>query len=249
MTAPKRRWMMAAGSLTRRLQAANRDQFRVQLLHQGWGQPRKSEARLLNLASRQRVMIREVLLSGNRKPWIFARTVIPATSLAGRLRRLARLGEKPLGRLLFGDSRVRRSPFQLALLPLQSYRLPVRLVETGPQTLLWARRSVFTCHGHPLLVNEVFLPAFHPWEKSRSRSSGDASAGRASASGSLTALPANHQPDNHRSAESANMAPAMTEHRDPHPPGRAVQQSGAASLVAGEALASHGQAGPGNLRT
>lgn len=141
-----RPWLSDSGSLTRHLQRASQGRFRVELLNQHWGFPRADECRGLQLRTRQRALIREVRLYGGNQAWVEARTIIPQSTLCGANRRLLRLGNRPLGSLLFQTPGMRRQPLQIARL-----RLP-----TGQH---WARRSLFYLQQRPLLVCEIFLPA------------------------------------------------------------------------------------------
>jgi chorismate--pyruvate lyase len=153
-------WLADDGSLTRRLQAACGPAFRVRVLHQGWGRPQPSEARLLHMRRGETAMLREVELCCGTGVWVFARTVIPARSLRGPLRRLATLGARPLGAVLFSDPALRRGPTQTThLLPGHALfqAAAVSLAVRPPD--LWGRRSLFFLAGKPLLVNEIFLPA------------------------------------------------------------------------------------------
>jgi chorismate--pyruvate lyase len=153
-------WLLESGSLTRKvIQACGQGCFRVRLLHQGWGAPLNSERQLLCSRRGVVMLMREVELLCEETPWVFARTLIPATSLQRSVRRLTRLGERPLGAVLFSDPKVRRGVTQFA-------RLQARhpLFQTASEHLvelpeaLWGRRTLFTLSGRPLLVNEVFLP-------------------------------------------------------------------------------------------
>jgi len=153
-------WLRDEGSLTRRvMQACGQGGFRVRLLHQAWGSPLYSESQVLRLRRGEATLIREVELLCGGRPWVFARTLIPATSLKGSARRLTLLGEKPLGAVLFADARVQRGITQIArLLP----RHPLFGAAAGhlrqqPQ-VLWGRRTLFYIAGRPILVNEIFLP-------------------------------------------------------------------------------------------
>jgi chorismate--pyruvate lyase len=153
-------WLRDEGSLTRRvIQACGGGAFRVRLLHQGWGRALYSESRVLRLRRREATLIREVELLCDNHPWVFARTLIPATSLRGSARRLSQLGEKPLGAVLFSDRRVHRGITQIARLqprhPLFA-AAAASLVEQ-PQAL-WGRRTLFYLSNRPILVNEIFLP-------------------------------------------------------------------------------------------
>ena len=153
-------WLLDSGSLTRRVvQACGEGCFRVRLLHQGWGAPLNSERRLLRTRRGVMMLIREVELLCDERPWVFARTLIPATSLQRSVRRLTQLGERPLGAVLFSDPKVHRGVTQIArLLPKHPlFQAACAHVETMPETL-WGRRTLFTLSGRPLLVNEIFLP-------------------------------------------------------------------------------------------
>ena len=152
-------WLMDPGSLTRRVQGACEGCFRVRLLHQGWGRPLYSETRLLQMRSGEFAIVREVELLCDETPWVFARSLIPASSLRGRARRLAHLGEKPLGALLFADPNLHRGATQIArLLPRHPlYGAAISHLQDRPREL-WGRRSLFFYAAKPLLVNEIFLP-------------------------------------------------------------------------------------------
>lgn len=143
-----RSWLLDSGSLTARLRQLAKGDLRVEVVSQGWGRPNLSEARVLGIDPRQRVLVREVRLIGRGQAWVHARSLIPATTLTGKYRQLAHLGNRPLGELLFTDPDIQRGTIQTAPIPLYS-----------PQQRCWARRSVFHLAGKPLLVSEVFLPA------------------------------------------------------------------------------------------
>ena len=153
-------WLLESGSLTRKvIQACGRGCFRVRLLRQSWGAPLNSER--LFLGSRRGVMmlIREVELLCDETPWVFARTLIPATSLQRSVRRLTQLGERPLGAVLFSDPKVHRGDTQYARLQQRHplFQTALEHVEAVPESL-WGRRTLFTIAARPLLVNEIFLP-------------------------------------------------------------------------------------------
>ncbi len=140
-----RPWLTDEGSLTRLLQRASNGQFSVRVLSQRYDRPSASEAIALGLPPRQRALVREVQLCGHGEPWVFARTLIPVTTLRGRQRTLKLIGSRPLGALLFSDPAMRRDPLQITALT------------TAAGQRLWARRSVFYLADKPLLVCEVFL--------------------------------------------------------------------------------------------
>ncbi len=155
LAAPWRHWVLAPGSLTKRLMLASGGNFRVQIRRQHWAQPWPSEQRALGLAPGQLALIREVALLGAGVVWVEARTVIPAATLQGPQRRLANLGTTPLGAYLFKCRSMHRGPLQIAARPPTSEKL-------APA---WGRRSLFYLAGRPLLVSEFFLPALMPHER------------------------------------------------------------------------------------
>ena len=108
-------------------------------------------------------MIREVVLLANSTPWVYARSIIPLTTLTGRLRKLRHLDNQPLGALLFRDPTMIRETVEVACLTKVNAKLPTTLGEL--QKSLWGRRSVFRLDAKPLLVSEVFLPDFNPYNQ------------------------------------------------------------------------------------
>jgi chorismate--pyruvate lyase len=152
-------WLLDPSSLTRRLQQACGDGFRVQVLQQRWELPQLSEARVLGIKAGRHALVREVRLRCGDRPWVFARTVIPAATLTGRERRLGHLGTRPLGGLLFRDRSMRRGELEVARImrgqPL--FRLACAGLDSMPAEL-WGRRSLFFLRDKPLLVCEMFLP-------------------------------------------------------------------------------------------
>ena len=157
-----RAWLLDNGSLTRRLQHIAEAEFKVKILFQGWALPMLNEARRLKISYKHRVFSREVLLYCDGKAMVFARTVIPKRALKGPLSRLANLGEKPLGEILFSDPRIHRKDLELSRLrPGQSlYELATSAVALPRHSaaVIWARRSTFVYHQKQLLVSEIFLP-------------------------------------------------------------------------------------------
>lgn len=151
-----RRWLLDEGSLTAQLRAASGDRLRVRVLCQQWQRPRITERRVLGLRTHEVAQVREVILECAGEPWVFARSILPSATLGGSLRHLRRFGERSLGALLFASPGLQRQPFELARIRGIHGLLPELLL---PPAALWARRSVFTIHGMPLLVAEFFLPA------------------------------------------------------------------------------------------
>ena len=122
--------------------------------------PLPSEQRLLDIAPRQQALVREVVLTLDHQPVVFARSVFPHASLTGPLTHLRRLQNRSLGEILFRNPRMQRSPFELSLIPGNSAYLHPELRQA---LAAWGRRSRFDISGRALMVSEVFLRQFTPW--------------------------------------------------------------------------------------
>lgn len=168
-------WLLDASSLTRRLQQICEGRFQVRVLQQYWGRPFASERRALGIGQGERVLIREVRLMCNDRPWVFARTIIPVRSLRGALRRLVYLGSKPLGAALFADPHMHRGKVEIARIGPDE-QLFARANEGVPYPeTIWGRRSVFWLYGKSLLVSEIFLPALMQFERDKGNNRGGSS--------------------------------------------------------------------------
>ncbi len=147
------------GSLTASLQQKFPD-FHVKPVRVTYQKPTFEEAALLHMTARDNAQIREVLLYGNGKPAVFAHSVLPRKSLQGEWRSLGRLGNKPLGAILFANLKVKRTPLSYKKLSANHalYQAAVRYLQRKPD-YLWARRSIFSLNCASIMVVEVFLPS------------------------------------------------------------------------------------------
>lgn len=152
-------WLKERQSLTRRLQRSFGGAIEVRLAAQSWQRPMGDEIRPLRLGLGRRALVRQVFLCYNGEPLVYARTVIPPRTLNGPGRRLAFLGNRPLGEVLFGRFGTRRGPVEVARIQPGSALSIQAGDSTAVSEALWGRRSVFLLHNRPLLVVEIFLPA------------------------------------------------------------------------------------------
>lgn len=150
-------WLSAADSMTQRL-CTHSKTFEVNLLRQEWDYPFPSERRILNIAPRQLVVVREVELICDAKPWMFARTIVPEQTLSGANKKLHSIGTTPIGHILFSDPHMQREPFEIAQIKEGSYYYSRSYPEQKPS--LWGRRSIFHLKYKPLLVTEIFTGYF-----------------------------------------------------------------------------------------
>ena len=137
-----RPWLIDPRSLTRRVRHACRAEFRLRLLDQTWGRPLQDEAMALAMPQGQLALVRHVFLLCAGKPWVFARSVIPPRTLRGAQRRLANLGARPLGAILFSDRNVRRGEVRVCELNARQplFNLASAALDRPPEGA-WARRA------------------------------------------------------------------------------------------------------------
>ncbi len=140
-----RAWLVAPGSLTKRLRRVCPGLLRVEVLAEGWVRADSVVARVLGVPCGVWVWRREVVLRCDAQPYVHA---VSFAGRAGVLRLgLQRLGRRPLGEVLFRrGSRCEKK----GVLRRFGAHLP------GEP---WRRWSVFQAHEHRVLLYEDFLAA------------------------------------------------------------------------------------------
>ncbi len=154
-------WLENRHSLTQQLQQYCSDRIRVVVLSEENGFPDADERRLLQLPSRSGAYIRQIRLMCGSLPVVYARTVVPHSSLTGKERRLRHIGTGSLGAVLFAHRRMQPGLRELrcVLAGSRLYRVAVAGI-SQESSLIWGRRSIFYLDCKPLLVSEYFLPKF-----------------------------------------------------------------------------------------
>ena len=150
-------WLLDPNSLTERFKRHSQD-FRIEVLGQRVESCSELEANR-DIKAGESVLVREVLLYCDGTPHVFARSLLPLSSLTGEQQHLANIGNQSLGQVLFKNPDLERRNIEISLFKgpsdltklIQSLNLPT-------QKLLWGRRSLFYLQQKPLMVAEVFLP-------------------------------------------------------------------------------------------
>ena len=156
-------WLFDAGSLTARL-TARCQEFKVILLGQQHHMVSAYEA-CEHIPEGTQVIAREVLLYCDNHPQVFARSLMPLTSLTGEEAALSELGDKPLGQAIFNSPHLTRGDFAVAQFDNDSGVASLAKTLALPLAdKLWGRRSIFFLHDKPLAVAEVFLPNAFAYE-------------------------------------------------------------------------------------
>lgn len=152
-------WLISIDSLTQRLSQLSGNNNRIQLLNTTWGTACAEEGELLAL-TQPVVWIREIIHLHQHDPWIWARVVIPEDTL--QKTGLDVHTSESIGHILFQDRDLKRTQLAFTLLPehhFYCHRAAAYIL--NPEERLLARRSIFWFQQQPLLVVEVFLPAFN----------------------------------------------------------------------------------------
>lgn len=152
-------WLYEAVSLTRCLRERCGGGFRVRVDSQQWTRPMRSERHRLGIRDNEFALVRQVHLFCCERPAVFARTVIPARTLTGREKRLAALGNRPLGAYLFSGRGMTRHAVEFARITGRQscFAVATRDLTAKPDEI-WGRRALFAAGDKPLLVSEIFLP-------------------------------------------------------------------------------------------
>ena len=150
-------WLLDPNSLTARL-SNQCQQFRVELLGQQVERCQRHEASA-GISEGEQVLVREVLLYCDEIPQVFARSLLPLSSLTGAEQALANLGTQSLGQVLFNNPSLERKSIEVA--EFDQHSSVVKLandLQLPIEHNLWGRRSIFILENKPLMVAEVFLP-------------------------------------------------------------------------------------------
>ncbi len=151
-------WLIEPGSLTQRLRSISLN-FKVHVLNENWQSSSKDEMKLLQDSELEQAWVRETILCDGNKTLIFARSIFPKATLAGRGEILKTLGNRSLGDFLFTDPDWHRDPFEINYLQPQDFFCShLATIISYPKQPFWARCSRFYFFGQPLLITEAFLP-------------------------------------------------------------------------------------------
>lgn len=153
-------WLREPGLLTERLRACCDGTPGLAVVGEAEAPLASHDATVLR-ASGNAAFVREIELTCDGRPWVFAQTLIPQATLA-RQSWLSSLGRAALGERLAALPGLERGPLEFARL-VAGDRLYQRALREcrDPPAALWARRSWFAIDGDRLLVQEVFLPEAH----------------------------------------------------------------------------------------
>ena len=153
-------WLAETGLLTERLRACCAGRSGLTVVSEAEAPLASHDAAVLQ-ASGSAAFVREIELTCDGRPWVFAQTLVPQATLA-RQGWLSSLGRAALGERLAAVPGIERGPLEFArLAPGDALYQRALRDRREPPGSLWARRSWFAIDGDRLLVQEVFLPEAH----------------------------------------------------------------------------------------
>ena len=149
-------WLAEPGLLTERLRACCEGRQGLTVVAERETPLAAAESALLQ-APGNAAFVREIELTCDGRPWVFAQSLVPLATLA-RHGWLSTLGEAALGERLAAVPGLKRGPLEFARLTpgVALFHRALRQ-SADPPAELWARRSWFAIDGNRLLVQEVFL--------------------------------------------------------------------------------------------
>lgn len=155
-------WLLDRQSLTKRLKERSRRSFRVRVDRQQWQRPRYNERQVLGMPDRSIALVRTVHLLVDETPVVYARTVIPESTLTRKYGGLGGLGSRPLGEVLFANRTMKREQMTFSKIKRgqELYNEALRGV-TDVCSDFWGRRSLSWLKNESLLLSEFFLPAIN----------------------------------------------------------------------------------------
>ena len=134
-------WLLEQGPITKRIKSIA--EFRLKLIQDELSDATDDEILFLKIDSEE-IRIREVILFGNENPMVFARTIIPNTTIEKGLKELGKIGNKPLGDILFEKDIFSKEDIVFATFK-------------DEESLFWGRKIKYTVKDQPFSVMEVFL--------------------------------------------------------------------------------------------
>jgi len=153
-------WLSEPGLLTERLRACCAGEAGLVVVSEAEAPIAAEDAAVLRSPGTA-AFVREIELTCDGRPWVFAQTLVPQATLASQ-RWLASLGRAALGERLARVPGIERGPLEYTRLQACD-RLYGRalLGLCDPPAGLWALRSWFAIDGLRLLVQEVFVLESH----------------------------------------------------------------------------------------
>ena len=135
-------WLYEEGSITSKISSTA--DFKLEVLNDALGKAKPSEYQDINIEP-QIIRVREVVLYGDDKPVVYARSIIPLLASSKGYSSLGKIGNKPLGDLIFQSK-----------LFIKTDRFFAKFKASNDE-IVWGRKTYYLIKGYPFSIMEVFL--------------------------------------------------------------------------------------------
>lgn len=135
-------WLSESGPITNRIKLSQK--FELELLNDEIDEISKEEELFLNSFS-ETFRVRRVILLGNNTPVVYAKSVIPSSTIENGLSSLGKIGNAPLGDILFTPG-----VFTKLEMVCASFL-------SKEKNVYWGRKIKYSVNSEPISVMEVFL--------------------------------------------------------------------------------------------
>ena len=135
-------WLSESGPITNRIKLSQK--FELELLNDEIDEISKEEKLFLNSVSGT-FRVRRVILLGNNTPVVYAKSVIPSSTIENGLSSLGKIGNAPLGDILFTPGIFTKLEMVCASFLSKE------------KNVYWGRKIKYSVNSEPISVMEVFL--------------------------------------------------------------------------------------------
>ncbi|MFL2716376.1 MAG: chorismate--pyruvate lyase family protein [Gammaproteobacteria bacterium] len=135
-------WLSESGPITNRIKLSQ--EFELELLNDEIDEISKEEELFLNSVS-ETFRVRRVILLGNNTPVVYAKSVIPSSTIENGLSSLGKIGNAPLGDILFTPGVFTKLEMVCASFLSEE------------KNVYWGRKIKYSVNSEPISVMEVFL--------------------------------------------------------------------------------------------
>ena len=135
-------WLSESGPITNRIKLSQK--FELELLNDEIDEISKEEELFLNSVS-ETFRVRRVILLGNNTPVVYAKSVIPSSTIENGLSSLGKIGNAPLGDILFTPGVFTKLEMVCASFLSEE------------KNVYWGRKIKYSVNSEPISVMEVFL--------------------------------------------------------------------------------------------
>ena len=135
-------WLSESGPITNRIKLSQ--EFELELLNDEMDEISKEEELFLNSVS-ETFRVRRVILLGNNTPVVYAKSVIPSSTIENGLSSLGKIGNAPLGDILFTPGVFTKLEMVCASFLSEE------------KNVYWGRKIKYSVNSEPISVMEVFL--------------------------------------------------------------------------------------------